>query len=360
MDNVIKTLHIACALSESSNIPGLDVLAKGALKLAEMVKETRDVQDPKLAAAVYYQLNNGISTLDERTAAKYIETLLETLQAVEGVMTRRKKARFICAFWHRGSIAEEVKKLNGQLEDAFRVFDIQSSIHADQQITMLLQCSEHLLQRAEDSERAETALLSGSRRIDSNVQEILHRMRLYARDDIELVEELGSEDTAVEPGEEPVVQFRARICQTGRSVTVRRFARPRERIRDAIATVKKLWHPNIIFHAIGYSREDPDIAFIVNGGTFRGIDKFLWTMQSAGLMYLKSVYGELGWTADEDTNSIGADKDLVVSTDGRVLLDVGCYDRKRLPNTVIHDDSWARHIPDLTRPLPAFSNPLEG
>ncbi len=28
----------------------------------------------------------------------------------------------------------------------------------------------------------------------------------------------------------------------------------------------------------------------------------------------------------------------MVSADGRVLLDVGCYDLKRLPNTVIHDD----------------------
>lgn len=38
MDNIVNTLHIACALSETAKIPGLDVLVKGALKLAEMVK----------------------------------------------------------------------------------------------------------------------------------------------------------------------------------------------------------------------------------------------------------------------------------------------------------------------------------
>ena len=38
MDNVINTLHIACALSETAKVPGLHVLVKGALKLAEMVK----------------------------------------------------------------------------------------------------------------------------------------------------------------------------------------------------------------------------------------------------------------------------------------------------------------------------------
>ena len=124
-------------------------------------------------------------------------------------MRRRKRARFIRTFWHRGTIAEEVKTLNGQLEDSFRVFDvrtysvglhpssfelcrsnvpshrrqIQSSIHTNQQITMLLQCSEHLLQHAENSERAEATLLNGNRRIDSNVQEILHRVRVDATHD---------------------------------------------------------------------------------------------------------------------------------------------------------------------------------
>ena len=38
MDYVIQTLHIACALSQSTNIPGLDVVVKAGLKLAEMVQ----------------------------------------------------------------------------------------------------------------------------------------------------------------------------------------------------------------------------------------------------------------------------------------------------------------------------------
>ena len=41
-------------------------------------------------------------------------------------MRRRKKARFIRTFWHRGTIAGEVKTLNGQLEDSFRVFDVRT------------------------------------------------------------------------------------------------------------------------------------------------------------------------------------------------------------------------------------------
>lgn len=69
-------------------------------------------------------------------------------------------------------------------------------------------------------------------------------MRLYARDEVELVEELGVEDAGVEPGEvpEPVVQYSARICATGRSVTVRRFPQPGKKFTDAIATAKKIWY----------------------------------------------------------------------------------------------------------------------
>ena len=68
------------------------------------------------------------------------------------------------------------------------------------------------------------------------------QMRLYARDEVELVEELGVEDARMEPGEEPVVQFSARLCATGRSVTVRRFPQPGKKFRDAIATAKKIWY----------------------------------------------------------------------------------------------------------------------
>ncbi|KAM5536543.1 hypothetical protein V8D89_009820 [Ganoderma adspersum] len=370
---VVQTLHFACALAEESKIPGLHALAKGALKVAEMAKETYDLQDQcyllaeraaKYSAAVYCQLSSGISTLDEGTATKYIESLIETLAAIEGLMMRRKKARFVDAFLRRETMTKEVKKLTGRLEDAVRVFDIQSSIHTNQQITMLLQRSEHLLQHAENSERVETALLSGSHRIDSTVQEILHRvrvdathdgaMRLYGRDEVELVEEIGVEDAGAEPGEGgPVVQFRARLCESGRSVTVRRFPQPGKKFRDAIAIAKKIWHPNVV-HAIGYSREDPETSFIVNNGvythtydtlskSFHGIDKFLWTMQSskqiiAGLMHLKNAFGELEWASGYQVgNSIDAKRGLVVGPDGTILLDVSCYDLKLLPEVIAHE-----------------------
>ncbi|TBU53411.1 hypothetical protein BD310DRAFT_981142 [Dichomitus squalens] len=383
MDYVIQTLHIACALSQSANIPGLDAVVKAGLKLAEMVQETREVQDQcsllaeraaKYSAAVYCQLTSGTFTLDGVTATRYIDDLIHTLSAIEALMIRRKNAGFVRAFWYRTKAAKEVKTLNGQLDDAFRVFDIQSSIHANQQILTLLQCTEHLLQHAENAEHTQAALLYGNRRIHAGVKEILQRvrvdathdgtLRLYGREDLELVEELETENTGVMPGEQPVTRFRARICETGREVTVRRFPRPGRKFRDAIDTVKKIWHPNVV-HAIGYSREDPEIAFIVNSGvythtfnelgkTFHGIDKLLWTVNStkqilAGLMYLKSVYEELEWPPDEDTQFIQAEKQVVVGADGRVLLDVSCYDLKQLPNTVSHDEGSFTKLEKLSK-----------
>ena len=98
----------------------------------------------KLSTAVYCQLSSGMSPLDERTATKHIENLIEyvfthrrpyvysfadlrTVESIEGLMTRRQKARFIRTFWYRGTIAKELKMLTGRLEDGARVFDVSSS-----------------------------------------------------------------------------------------------------------------------------------------------------------------------------------------------------------------------------------------
>ena len=67
-------------------------------------------------------------------------------------------------------------------------------------------------------------------------------MRLYGRDEVELVEEIGVEDSGTEPGEEGrVVQYSARICESGKPVTVRLFQQPAKKFRDAIAIAKKIW-----------------------------------------------------------------------------------------------------------------------
>ena len=62
-----------------------------------MLQETQDVQDQcsllaertaKLSAAVYCQLSAGMSTLDERTATRHIESLLEYVYPSRTMLVR--------------------------------------------------------------------------------------------------------------------------------------------------------------------------------------------------------------------------------------------------------------------------------
>ena len=77
----------------------------------------------------------------------------------------------------------------------------------------------------------------------------------------------------------------------------------------------------------------------------------------AGLVYLSSVYDKLGWSPDDNVRysqiltscsiltfppsqmyPLSAERELLVSSDGRILLDPTCFRLDRLPNTIIHDD----------------------
>ena len=72
-------------------------------------------------------------------------------------------------------------------------------------------------------------------------------MRLYGRDEIELVEDLGPDPPTDNDGTgemstaQPTTRFLARVCATGRNVTVRRFSRPDASFKNALGVAKKIW-----------------------------------------------------------------------------------------------------------------------
>ena len=65
-------------------------------------------------------------------------------------------------------------------------------------------------------------------------------MRLYGREDLVLIEELGPESPIDDTGECPV-RYRARVRATGNGVIVRRFPQANEQFRAAVDTAKKVW-----------------------------------------------------------------------------------------------------------------------
>ena len=65
-------------------------------------------------------------------------------------------------------------------------------------------------------------------------------MRLFGREDLALLEELGPESPTDETGNCPV-RYRARMRATGNRVIIRRFPQANERFRAAVDMAKKVW-----------------------------------------------------------------------------------------------------------------------
>ncbi|KAI0808014.1 hypothetical protein C8Q74DRAFT_1313610 [Fomes fomentarius] len=369
MDFIISSIrlvesipHLGDALTVAKHV------AEFAKVMLNMPQEIKDVKDEvRLLAeranvfteAVYQQLNTGAVAVDVATTPEHVKALLDTLKEIEILVERRtkKKLQYYLLPGRPSKTKDEVTRLSKKLDEACQVFQVQSSVHTQQQLSAVTYTQARLVEHADNTERVQSDLLQQARGIDSNVTNILHRieanqthdgtLRLLGRDDIELLEDLGPESPIDESGERPT-RYRARLCATGSVVTVRRFPRADDRFQAEVETAKKIWHPNVE-HAVGYSKPDPYAAFIVNGGfhtrtfnelsrTFHGLERLLWTMRFAGLMHLKEIRKDLIWTPDEDMQPIQADHELLVSEDGQVLLDVSFYRVDRLPNTLIHDD----------------------
>lgn len=72
----------------------------------------------------------------------------------------------------------------------------------------------------------------------------MFQMRLYGRDELELIDELGPDPpdaVNAEGSVQPSTRFLARVCATGRDVTIRRYSRPDPSFKDAVSMAKKIW-----------------------------------------------------------------------------------------------------------------------
>ncbi|TFK82508.1 hypothetical protein K466DRAFT_500181 [Polyporus arcularius HHB13444] len=374
MDAVICALRLAEAATESLSVPGLTNAVKVALRLAEMAKEIKDTKDDmrslaehaaRTTQAIFDTIRSFEGPIDVSRTDERLDGLLSTLQRVEDVMSRTGKKRWISVILHKNDYKAELAKLEKELDQALEIFHVQGSISTDNQLSSVRHTQVELLHRADDAQRVDSELLRHAHDTHTHLVKLSDQaagnathdgtMRLFGRDDLELIEELDPESPVDASGAQPV-RYKARLRSDNSLVVVRRFPRLDARFRDEVEVGKSIWHPNVA-HAIGYSKSDPYTAFIVVDGfhtrtfnelcmTFHGPDKLKWMLKAvsvlaAGLAYLASLRDDLGWTPDEKVRymwPLQAERELLVSVDGRVLLDPSCYRLEHLPNTIIHDD----------------------
>ncbi|TFK82513.1 hypothetical protein K466DRAFT_666468, partial [Polyporus arcularius HHB13444] len=268
---------------------------------------------------------------------------------IEAVMSRPKKKKLISVVWYSKKYKAELKKLTKELDRALEKFQVQGAVRIDLQLNHVMRAQGDLQQRGDDAERVRSELLRHARNNDASLVGLRHQladtaqydgtMRLFGRDDIELIELIEKG-----PLEQPGQRYKARLRNSGGLVVVRHFSRPDARFRKEVESAKSIWHPHML-NSIGFSRPDPHMAFIVDDGLYtrsfqatsakiHGPDKMKWIQQVANdtyraLEYLASLGGNVDYV-EVDPRWLIADRDLVITKNDKVLLDPSCYKFDRL------------------------------
>lgn len=70
-------------------------------------------------------------------------------------------------------------------------------------------------------------------------------MKLFGREDIDLLDEIGPELQWPSLDQEPVVRYRAELRETGGVVIVRKYPRADHRFRAAVELSKQIWYTDL-------------------------------------------------------------------------------------------------------------------
>ncbi|EIW51881.1 uncharacterized protein TRAVEDRAFT_54300 [Trametes versicolor FP-101664 SS1] len=305
MEPLLVLLRVAKEVSAGIPFPGLSAALKIALTIAEKAKEIEDIRDEcRLLAerAAYFSLRvydqmkqSGRDSAPSITAEEHIELLLCTLRDIESLMKRRRKIRALSFLWRHMDIAEEVRKLSIQLEDAIRLFVMQTGVETQQRLNALASSNTRLLQHVEDSARVGDIPIGETRNIRSGVLDLAQRIsggatfdgrfRLFAQENLHLVEpiseanplgafprqadehDLGNVPTKLQTAR--VIRYRAVVKAAGElsgsQVIVHMYPDgDNGRFVEAVKSAKQTYHPYILA-MLGYSRPgDPgEASYIV-------------------------------------------------------------------------------------------------
>ncbi|KAI0364592.1 hypothetical protein BV20DRAFT_1057084 [Pilatotrama ljubarskyi] len=378
MDKLVAALRVAKRTLDfvPVSVPGLAPAVEVALSIAELVQETRDTRDECCSLAIraasfslqiYDQLNGCAFNVDITATAAHIDTLLHTLKQIENLMERRTTKNFFKFLLHKDKWMKEAQDLSTLLDDAFRLFQVQDSIVAQQERGQIAAAQMHLVQEVESSRRitesvwSRTGEISGKvDRLDDKMVELMRcvRMNTLGRDedgtmilrqeDVVLVREIDvSADAMDDDLGERVVQYQARIRKTGQPVIVKKFPRQNEDFRAAVQRSKRVMHPHIA-QILAYSSPDCPHAFVViDGGTeqkpfedcFRalhGVKKYLQVIDIGKQLYSAFRYMEnLGLMIEDDDTSVTpstlGSRDLYFTPEGTIRWDIDSWNHSSLP-----------------------------
>ncbi|EIW51868.1 uncharacterized protein TRAVEDRAFT_54289 [Trametes versicolor FP-101664 SS1] len=280
IEPLLVLLRVAQEVSAGIPIPGLSAALKIALNIAEKAKEIKDIRDECRSLAeraayfslgVYDQMKQcgGSDSAPSIAAGKRIELLLWYADL----------RPFALCF----------------LEDAIRLFVMQTGVETEQRLNALASYKTRLLQHVEDSARVGDILIGETRSIRTGVLDLAQRINggatfdgrfwLFAQENLHLVEpvsdknplgtfprqadehDLGRVPTKLQRGR--VIRYRAIVKAAGElsgsQVIVHMYPDgDNGRFVEAVKSAKQTYHPYILA-MLGYSRPgDPgEASYIV-------------------------------------------------------------------------------------------------
>ncbi|KAH9884953.1 hypothetical protein C8Q73DRAFT_660513 [Cubamyces lactineus] len=390
MDKVLQALRVAKTTLDlvPVSVPGLGPaveLAVNILELAQGVKDTHDdckslaMRAAQFTNDIYQQLNDSPASVDITSSKRHLATLLCTLQDIENLMKRQSRKREkILLIVRKDKVKQQVAELHRRLDDACRLFGIQSSIAVEGRLDQIATTQIDLVQHAENSTRVADTMLKRQNSIKQEVaqmnENIITLMRsvtmVFSKEEISLVRELDPSQEAATyeegvPESERIVRWQARIRSTKESVIVAKFPRRDERFRAAIELSKKTMHPHVA-QILGFSRSDCEHAFVVLEGpiedfiqSVHGIKKYMWTAEVAKELQSAFSYIARQGFLKPDLGDMHSDTvrphQLYVTPEGAVRWDIYSWTHDGLPMCVDMSDGYIELSPHLVKLIEGFS-----
>ncbi|KAJ8483019.1 hypothetical protein ONZ51_g4981 [Trametes cubensis] len=392
----LMVLMSLCVGADTLELPGLGPaveLAVNILELAQDIKDTHDdcktlaLRAARFTNEIYQQLNDSPIGVDVSSSTKHLATLLCTLTDIENLMKRQSKKREkILLIVRKDKVKQQVAELNRRLDDAFRLFGVQSSIAVEGRLEQIATTQVELVQHTENSARVSGAILKrqdsikqGLAQIDDHLITLMRSVTMiFSKEEISLVRELDlSQEAAVYedsvPESERIVRWQARIRSTKESVVVAKFPRRDERFRAAIELSKSTMHPHVA-QILGYSRPDCEHAFVVLEGlqdqrpledfikSVHGIKKYTWTAEVAKELQSAFTYiARQGFlkSVETDGDNIRSDTvgphQLYVTPEGTVRWDIYSWTKDALPICVNLSDGYIEVSHHFAKLIEGFS-----
>ncbi|EIW61135.1 uncharacterized protein TRAVEDRAFT_43962 [Trametes versicolor FP-101664 SS1] len=324
MDRVLQGLRLAkTALGlVPVSVPGLGPAVELALNIVELVQKAKSAKGECAALAlraagfslgIYEQLKHAPDVDMTGSTAEPIAALLCTLWDVENLMKRQAKKRTIMTvLWKQQELEDHIAKLNKQLDDAFKMFEVQSAIATREDLMRISTGQRFLVERAEDTTRVQDMLLNRTVHIDENMTKVLQHIAVsmittdedagtmvLKRKDFRLISRIDvSVDNMLYDGDGATERYELRVEKTKETLIIKKYSgKDSEAFRSAIRRRKEfalrsrdlMPNPHIV-ELVAYSSPELPYGFVAIPEhipfeeafqKLHGTDRFLRTLDVA-------------------------------------------------------------------------------